>query len=331
MMRRWVWLLLLFAAQPCFGQTLDELKQRLTEREAEVQQLREQIQTLEQQTVAAIPMSPAPASTTPADEAEDIDRALERALVREGGLLLSPGTAEAELNFSYSHASRESIGFRRDAFGPGLTLRVGLPLDSQLSVGVPYVFENRASVAGSNSGSGIGDVSFALSHQFVFERDGVPNLIGALGYRLPTGRNTLFTSGEPVAFGSGFNALQASLTATKRSDPLVLFGSYGYTHNFDDRKGTQTVDVGDTHGLRLGALLAASASTSLRVAFDLLFFERVRFDGVGVTDSPEPAGMIEVGGSFLIGDRSLLDVAIGAGLTSTAPDFRVTGAFPVRF
>src|SRR5688572_20611323 len=108
MMRRSVWLILLFAAQPCFGQTLDELKQRLTEREAEVQQLREQIQTLEQQTVAAIPTSPAAASTTPADEFEDIDRALERALVREGGLLLSPGAAEAELNFSYSHASRES-------------------------------------------------------------------------------------------------------------------------------------------------------------------------------------------------------------------------------
>ncbi len=324
----WIWLCMLLAAEPCLGQTVDELKSRLAEREAEAQQLREMIEALERQSVPA--SSPAP-SAPAAEDVGDINRALERALVRQGGLLLSPGTVELELNFSYSHASRESVGFHRDAFGPALAVRVGLPFDTQFSAEVPYVFEHRETASGSNSGDGIGDISVGVSHQFALERTWVPNLIGAIGYKFATGKNTLFTSPQPIAFGSGFNALQASLTATKRSDPLVFFGSYAYSHNFSDQKGANTIDIGDSHDLRFGTFLATSPTTSLRLAFDIAFFEKTRVNDVPIAGTAEPAGIIEVGGSFLFGDRTLFDLAVGAGLTSSAPDFRITGAIPVRF
>jgi hypothetical protein len=325
---------LLLAAIPCSAQPLEELRQRLTEREAEVQQLRAQIHRMEQQAregaSVAAPQSAA-ASETAQEEAEDINRALERALVRQGGLLLSRGTVELELNFAYSHLSQESTGFRRDSYGPGFAVRLGLPFNSQLSAAIPYVFEHRDTAAGSNDGSGIGDLALGLSHQFAYESDWMPNLIAGVGYRFGLGRNTVFTNQQAVAFGSGFNALLASLTATKRSDPLVFFGAYDYAHNFPDRKNGISFDVGDTHAFRVGALLATSPSTSMRVAFDLVFFEAVQVEGVGMGRTPDPLAALELGGSFLIGDATLIDLAIGAGLTSTAPDFRVTGAIPFRF
>src|SRR5262245_3544068 len=256
--------IILLAASPALAQTLDDLKRELAVREAEVQALRARIRTLEQQPVPLEPIpaalaQPAQPDGTPAEEPggpEDINRALERALVRQGGLLLLPGTFEAELNFSYSHLKRDSFSFRRDAFGPGLALRVGLPFDSQFSAAIPYVFENRESPAGSNSGDGIGDLFLGLSHQLAMEGTWWPNLIAAVGYRLALGENTIFTSAPPLALGSGFNALSASLTATKRSDPLVLFGSYAFSHNFPDEKGTDEIDLGESHGIRNGALHA---------------------------------------------------------------------------
>src|SRR5215213_6660308 len=100
---------LLLAAIPCSGQSLEELRQRLAQREADVQQLRAQIQRMEQQAregmSIAAPES-APRTETAQEDPEESNRALERALVRQGGLLLSPCTAELELNFAYSHFSQ---------------------------------------------------------------------------------------------------------------------------------------------------------------------------------------------------------------------------------
>jgi hypothetical protein len=63
--------------------------------------------------------------------------------VRQGGLLLSPGTSEVEPNFVYSHTSQEATNFRRDAFGAGFSFRIGLPWQSQFEDSVPYVVEYR--------------------------------------------------------------------------------------------------------------------------------------------------------------------------------------------
>src|SRR5262245_6143662 len=114
MLGRGTLLCLLLAPCPVFAQTLDDLKRLLAEREAEVQQIRERISSLEQQEVPLAPPPAAAPAAPPADGAssedpEDVTRALERALVRQGGQLLPPGAVEAEVNFSYSHLNRDSI------------------------------------------------------------------------------------------------------------------------------------------------------------------------------------------------------------------------------
>src|SRR5215212_5125475 len=138
----WLAAIALLLSTPVFAQDLEALKQRLLQKEAEVEALRSRIQLLERQLTLRQAGQPAsPEAANPDDE--DINRALERSLVREGGLVLPPKVFEIEPNFVYSHTTID--GFRRDAFGPGLALRAGLPWRSQLEIALPYVVEYRRS------------------------------------------------------------------------------------------------------------------------------------------------------------------------------------------
>jgi len=73
------------------------------------------------------------------------------------------------------------------------------------------------------------------------------------------------------------------------------------------------------------------ADASLRAVFALTFFDKTRIMGVGGPGADEPAGILDIGGSVALSESTLIDVSVGAGLTSSAPDFRVLLALPYRF
>jgi hypothetical protein len=319
---------ILSIAAPVFADNVEDLRRQIAEKEAELRQLRARMHALER----AAAMHQNDSVRASVDELpQDSTRALERALVRERGLLLSAGTKEVEANFVYTHEKDNASGFRRDSYGPGIAIRVGLPLRSQFELAVPYVFERRQDNLGATRDHGIGDAVASISHQFAIERGAMPALIGTLIYVSSTGRNTVFESNRPVALGSGFRAVQGSMTAVKRVDPLVFFGSYSYMHNYADTRGGVRVDPGNNHGLRIGTALAASPSTSLRAAFTGTFYDEARVGGVALRGSDDPVGMLELGASVTMSDSTALDVSVGAGVTHNAPDFRISVALPIRF
>lgn len=301
----------------------DSLQQQLDQKEAEIRRLRARIEALERQAAETssrhIPSDP------------EMERALERALVRETGLLLPRGALEIEPNFVYSHFNDRGANFQRDAYGPGITLRIGLPSRSQLDVELPYVFEHRREGSVSSRSSGPGDLALGLSRQLARERNSVPGVIGSLRYQMGTGENTVLESTTPVAHGAGYDSLEGSLTVVKRMDPLVFFGSYSHTNNFSATQGGMKLDAGYSQGLRFGTLLAASPHTSLRALFELTLPSGVRVDGTEVPGSDDPVGMLMLGGSAVLSRTAALDISVEAGLTSNAPDYRITAALPIRF
>lgn len=331
MKKSWMGGAALLAALPAFGQSVEELKRLLVEKEAETRQLRERIQILEREVTPHRIKQAKSVQATPEDAREDSNRALERALVRESGMLLPSGRFEVEPNLVYSHSTAATNAFRRDAYGPGLVIRAGLPRRVQIDLTLPYVFERRRSAGLTSDASGIGDVTLGVSHQIMAERASVPGLVGSLAYTASTGKNTLFENAMPVALGSGFRTVQASLTAIKRVDPLVFFGSYSFTHAFAANHGGLRVDPGNSHGLRFGTALATSPDTSLRAAFNVTFYDTTNVGGVALAESDDPLALLEVGGSVVISERTALDVLVGAGLTRNAPDYRITVALPIRF
>lgn len=327
----WMGMFALVLSTPSLAQSVEELQRRLADKETENQQLRERITILEREvTPSRIEHTRRGRISIDQDE-EESNRALERALVREGGLVLSPGTLELEPNFAYSYRNDNFSQTRRHSFGPALVFRAGLPWRSQIEASLPYVFERRRDGTVSNNSNGIGDFTIGLSHQLMNERPSAPALIGAIQYKASTGKNTIFESGRPVALGSGFDSIQGSVTALKRIDPLVIFGNYSFTHTVSEHKEGIKVDLGNSQTLRLGTALATGPDTSLRSALSMTFFEKTKFGGRSLPGTDNTLGMLELGGSVVLTGSMALDVLFGIGLTSNAPDFRITVALPIRF
>ncbi len=316
------------------AQSPEELQKQLKEKDAEILELRERIKVLEREVTPVRIKQKRAVGADGGEIDEDSNRALERALVRERGLLLSSGTIELEPNYAYSHMSDGSTGFRRDSFGPGIALRAGLPWSSQLELALPYVFEHRRSDYGpTTKAHGFGDFNIGVAHQILNEQPSIPGVIGAINYQAATGKNTIFdnTATKPVALGSGFDSIQGTLTALKRIDPLVFFGSCSYTHNYPETYGGVRVDLRNSRGVRFGTALATGPDTSLRAAFNLTYFEKTKYGDMELPGTDGPMGLLEFGASVVLTESTALDVLVGAGVTRNAPDFRITAALPIRF
>ena len=145
---------------------------------------------------------------------------------------------------------------RSDIVTASVAGRYGLSSRLELNVRLPYVYRADSSVlapvttgsGGSNAvttpslaarGHNIGDVEFGARYQFTSGTHGFPVLIGGLQVVSPTGTNPFTVPRDPgtgvalqSATGGGFWGVTPTLTALLPTDPAVLFGSIGYTHNF---------------------------------------------------------------------------------------------------
>jgi hypothetical protein len=354
---------------PAATQTVKELQRKLAERDTIIADLLRRVEALESRTFPApaeaepreaasaetanapssspsppgsagpsLPTAPIPGQIT-VDE-ETARRALERALVQTGALLLDPGMAEIEPNFSYIHRSgRNSPIFfgeddvlanlerREDRLQAGLTLRFGLPFSSQVEFNLPYAYQGQSefvagAVESSRHASGPGDFSMTLSKVLLRESGWQPDLTADIQWDSDTG-----TSKSGIEVGSGFNELTASLWAVKRLDPLALIGRFSYTNTLEKND----ISPGDTFGVSLGTVLATSPDTSLRFLLNQSFSKKAEIDGMKLPGSDGVNSTLSIGGSFVLGPNILLDVQADVGLTRDAPDYAFLVSLPISF
>lgn len=275
---------------------------------------------------------------------EAAKRALERALVSTGLVLLPAGQAELEPAFTYVRAERNApvlldgtdVGrqvLNTDILEASLLLRLGLPDDLQLELDVPYQYVEEELVTESQVGAaavtasedGVGDVRVGVAKALLSERTSRPDLVARLTWDTSTGD----TGGTNVGLvGTGFNELEFSLSATKRQDPLVFIGEVFFQKTLDEQ---DQIEPGDLFGLSLGVLLAASPDTSLRVTLDQVRVQEVRVDGVDVSGSDAVIGSLTVGASSVVGDGKFFDFSVQAGLTEDAPAYGFRASYSTRF
>jgi hypothetical protein len=337
-------------------------------RDALIDELRQRIEALEKRLEKpaplppSAPVAPAPAPAAPpapaakpvptpsasVEQAREDEgaRALERTLVREGGLVLPKGSVEFEPRVQYTYRGSEGLRIatvggvprvvdqdvKRNELEASVGLRIGLPWSLQAEARLPYAWlrETRATssaLSESDRASGWGDLELGLTKQLLVADRGRLGVLGSLNWKSVTGHHEL----GRLSAGSGFPLLQAALTAVKREDPLVFFGTASYTRIFERDRSGADVDPGDAIGIKAGTLLAASPETSLRTAIDLTRFGRTHVGGSAVPGSDATVGILELGLSTLLTRRTLLDVNLGIGITPDAPDFRVRLAVPIRF
>jgi hypothetical protein len=277
---------------------------------------------------------------------EAVDRALERALVRTEALLLPVGTIEVEPSFSYvRNEGNITPAFflqdgqqlpaankvRENEFQGDLTLRLGLPFDSQLEVTVPYAHNDFSTVTTVNgavrqevdrSGTGFGDVNVSLAKRLLLEHGWRPDLIARITWDSNTGQTD-----NGIVLGSGFDEITGALTAVKRQDPLVFVGTASYTHSFAE----DDVEPGDELGFSIGTVLAASPDTSLRFFLSQSFTNDIKVNGTTLNGTDQVNASVFIGASAIVAPRTLLDIQAGIGLTDDAPDYSVTISVPIRF
>lgn len=339
---------------PAYAQTeVQRLQQQLLERDTLIRDLLRRVEALEQKSRAPVTTSAAPTAAQPAAPPpsggsldEEGMRALERALVRQGGLVLPAGAMELETRYQYTLDGRRGLAILQTPAGPQVTestdrrhrheaalgLRIGLPWASQLDVRVPYV-QVRATSSAAALGldqadriTGAGDAEVQFTRQLADERAGRPALLGSVTWKAANGE---YRPGQ-ASPGSGFTSIQAALTVVKRQDPLVFFGGLSYTAYRSRTYEGDHMAPGRGIGVRLGTLLAASPQSSLRIGLELAHAGRTRFNGVAAAGSDTLSGMVELGLASVLTRTTSLDFSVGFGVTPDAPRLRVGIAFPVR-
>ena len=320
------------------AQSVAQLKAELAAEEAQVAKLKKRVRELEQgpptliQPVplvapvipVAAPVAPRAAPPPPSSPADDdeAERALERTLVREGALVLAPFTYEVTPQASFAHWDKVQDPFVRNSYSAALSARMGLPWEMQVSVSLPYVFNE---LRNGDSSSGLADAGFLISKELMRESEYGTNLVGSVGWTSPTQNGSAF---NPIPYVSGF---QGGLTASKRFDPLVVFGSLSYFSSVARDVAGTPVNPSDVIGSRFGGSLAISPATSVTMGLNMSYLVNARPIDLVVPQSDQLLSTLDVGFATVVGPRTLLSVTAQFGVTGHVPDFRLIAALPIRF
>jgi hypothetical protein len=322
-------------------------------------------------------------------------------LTRKGQVIVEPG-------IKYTHSSQDRFFFQgfevvdtvliglieatkadRNLVQATLGARVGVTDRLELETRIPYVYRadtvrtttvstvQTPSIQSASTGDGIGDVEFAAHYDFtdlIFDAPYKVYTVANLKVKTPTGEGPfdipLDANGNPtrLATGSGFWAVQPSFTAIFPSDPVVFFGSVGYTANIGEdinRVDTATrctdptnpatcttlssttghVEPGDSVNTSIGMGLSLNERTSVSLGFSFDYVFRTELttlfdDNTGDANPAVPlnsksdplyVGSFQVGWSYQVSDNIGVNLNFNVGATEAAPDFEAAIRVPIRF
>jgi hypothetical protein len=261
---------------------------------------------------------------------------------------------------------------KRNTTTASLSLRTGLSNRAEVEARLPYVYRSDATVSREiftgtavervfdTSGRAIGDAEIGLRYQLNAGGADRPYYLAGMRIKSRTGRDPFSVvtdctrrcvgpnatgTGLPLALptGSGFYAVQPSLTVLFPSDPAVFFGSVSYLHNIKrsnvSRKvlGGESEFLGDIEpggiaGFNIGMGLGLNDKASFSIGYDHSSVGRTRQNGVTVPGAVRTQlGTLVLGYSYRLNEQRTVSVAIGAGLTRDTPDVSLTLRMPVNW
>jgi hypothetical protein len=261
---------------------------------------------------------------------------------------------------------------KRNTTTGALTARYGLSSRAEVELKLPYVYRSDSTVSREaftgtgvdrvfdTSGKGMGDAELALRYQL---NEGGPErsyYVAALRIKTRTGTDPFEVitdctrrcvgpnasgTGLPLELptGSGFYAVQPSLTWLYSSDPAILFGSVSYLHNLRRNNVSRRVlggeleplgkiEPGGVIGFNFGLGLALNDKALLSLGYDHSSIARTRQNGAPVAGSVRTQlGTLLMGFSYRFSARRAINIAVGAGLTRDTPDVQLTFRLPMTF
>ncbi len=247
-----------------------------------------------------------------------------------------------------------------------LTTRWGVTDRLELNVKIPVVAEygitttqavgpDAVALTPSANNVNIGDIQFGASYQFNRDDTGWPIFIGNLVYKTATGVSPysvpIWTVSDPngqylegiqrkLPTGTGFNALEPSVTILYPTDPGVLFANIQYIYNFGSK-----VDLPNPAGgpsirtsLKAGNALAATFGfgfalnehTSMTLSYEQQHVFGASQDGQAIKGSAYDFGEFNFGVSYQINRRTSVNLGVSMGVGPNAPVAKILLDVPIN-
>ena len=207
-------------------------------------------------------------------------------------------------------------------------------------------------------GTGIGDASIGLSYRLLPESAKAPDVVLNTRVKFPTGRHpfgiefievegsegNLFIP-ERLSYGTGVYGASLGVSVLKTLDPMIVFGSVTYFHNFkrefsdiDEIPGDQPgkVKLGNAYQIGAGLAFALNDKSSISMSYTQRLVERTRLNPEGqdarnIIGSQANVALANFGATFSLSEKVSLVTNVGLGLTDDSPDMALSLRIPYRF
>ncbi|MGJ3256807.1 MAG: transporter [Alcanivorax sp.] len=228
------------------------------------------------------------------------------------------------------HSFSSSLSFDYGIWN-NLTFNTRLP--------VSYKYDTEKDV----SQPALGDVSFGLRYQPFPVRPGAMNTTLYSTLTTPTGDSPYdINVRNEVSSGSGFYSLGAGVSMSKVVDPVVLYGSVGYSMAFDitglnQRRGSDTleeVNPGDSINFSMGLAYALSYEVSLSASYQQSYnFDSEFFfdDGRIARSEDSTSSVVNTSIGLRSSNNRIINLSFGFGLTEDSPDVLLGLSMPIDF
>jgi hypothetical protein len=277
-------------------------------------------------------------------EAEEAKRELDQFL-RAEKLLFKPGEVQLEFGASYAHEtetrqdSPSAPVFISRFASANFLMRYGLAEDLEFDFGVPLVYteqerDTRPFVPtqfGSftpKASVGFGDINWAFRYAAIHEDRGLPEVTLNVNAKADTGD-------EDRLLGTGHWDVGTGVSLVKTIDPVVFFGSLGYTWTLEQGD----VDPGDQIPYSIGMGFSLNDRVSVSMAMAGAAIRRIEINGNEISRSGLDINSLQFTTTVQLAKRVYVEPFVGFGLTDEAADFLVginvpvglEGRFPLPF
>jgi hypothetical protein len=240
---------------------------------------------------------------------------------------------------------------RRDVLMASIAGRWGLTDKLQVELKLPFRYQRDTSAipdanppqAERVSDRGIGDLEVGAFYELPAPAGRRTKMVAGLRLKTRTGKDVFeINPAKELAMGTGFYSVRTSLTAIQVSDPAVIFGTIGWTHNFPRRnllitfqdpetgqpvQGQASFYPGSSFEGGVGLAYALNPKLSLNSQFSASYTRvtKVQSGGrrVNVIGTSLTVGSFRVGAVWVNSPRCTTEFSVDNGLTTDAPDMVV--------
>ncbi|MDF1822759.1 MAG: transporter [Alcanivoracaceae bacterium] len=225
------------------------------------------------------------------------------------------------------------------SFGSDLSLDYGIWNNLTFNTRLPvvYKYDTQKDV----SQAALGDVSFSLRYQPFPVKVGAMNTTLYASLSTATGDSPYeINTNTEVSSGKGYYSVGGGVSMSKVVDPVVLFGSLGYTHAFDatdlkQARGSRVleeVETGDSLSFSMGFAYSLSYEVSLSASYQQSYNFDTRFnfnDGTSALSEDSTSSVVNTSMGLRTASNRIINISFGYGLTEDSPDVLLGFSLPI--